>query len=278
MLFCGAKGKLYRGFGVQAGGNPKTKEVATPCEPASGSYQRNTTSRHWTYDGLKDRVLGNRDLKMKWIMDEGLIASQRKCPTCANDMALLECRDRSDGMRWECRTRFRSKRHKCTLSIRKGSWFEESNLTLEEILKFMYWWTQGLNQDQIKKQLRINANTAVDWDVFCRETCEVTIENKSEKIGGTGKVVEKDESKVGKRKYHHGHRVGGQWIFGGVEEESRKCFLVPVEDHSEATLLPIIKKWIEHSSYRTAGNRTVIYKRMVISTRTRLFKTPIKLT
>ena len=82
-------------------------------------------------------------------------------------------------------------------------------MTLEEILKFTYWWTQGLNQDQIKKQLRINANMAVDWDMFCRETCEVTIENKSEKIGGPGKFVEIDESKVGKRKYHRGHRVGG---------------------------------------------------------------------
>ena len=122
---------------------------------------------------------------------------------------------------------------------------KESNLTLEEIIKFTYWWTQGLNQDQIKKQLRITANTAVDWDMFCRETREVTIEHKSEKIGGPGKVVQIDESKVGKRKYHRGHRVDGQWIFGGVEEESRKCFLVPVEDRSEATLLPFIQKWIE---------------------------------
>lgn len=61
--------------------------------------------------------------------------------------------------------------------------------------------------------------------------------DKSEKIGGVGKVVQIDESKVGKRKYHRGHRVEGQWVFGGIEEDSRRCFMVPVEDRSEATLL-----------------------------------------
>ena len=54
-----------------------------------------------------------------------------------------------------------------------------------------------------------------------------------------------DESKFGKRKYHRGHHVEGQWIFGGIEEDSRRCFLVAVERRDEATLLPIIQKWIE---------------------------------
>ena len=34
-------------------------------------------------------------------------------------------------------------------------------------------------------------------------------------------------------------------MFGGIEEDSRRSFLVAVEDRSEATLLPIIKQWIE---------------------------------
>ena len=81
--------------------------------------------------------------------------------------------------------------------------------------------------------------------MFCRETWEVTIQRNSEKLGGEGKVVQIDESKVGKRKYHRGYRVEGQWVFGGIEEDSRRCFLVAVEDRSKATLLPIIQDWIE---------------------------------
>ena len=225
----------------------RTKECGTQCSSGVGSYQRKKGAKtlHWTYDELKDKVLFNREIFTRWLMDEGLIASKRTCPICNEEMELVDCTDRSDGYRWECRKRANGKRHKSNVSIRKGSWFENSNLTVEEVLKFTYWWTEGLTQEQIKKQLHINPNTAVDWDMFCRETCEVTIQQRSEKIGGEGKVVQIDESKVGKRKYHRGHRVEGQWVFGGIEEDSRRSFLVAVEDRSEATLLPIIKEWIE---------------------------------
>ena len=57
-------------------------------------------------------------------------------------------------------------------------------------------------------------------------------------------MVQIDESKVGKRKYHWGHRVTRQWVFDGIKEDARRCFLVAVEDRSEATPLPIIKDWI----------------------------------
>ena len=67
----------------------------------------------------------------------------------------------------------------------------------------------------------------------------------SERIGGQGKTVQIDESKFGKRKYHRGHRVDGQWVFGGIEEDSRKCFLVAVDKKDKATLLPIIQEKIE---------------------------------
>ena len=50
---------------------------------------------------------------------------------------------------------------------------------------------------------------------------------------------------MGKRKYHRGHLVEGQWGFGGIEEDSRKSFVVAVEDRSERTLIPLIHKWIK---------------------------------
>ena len=50
----------------------------------------------------------------------------------------MECEDRSDGFRWECRKQSGNKRHKQTLSIWKGSWFEQSNVTLDEVLKITY--------------------------------------------------------------------------------------------------------------------------------------------
>ena len=45
-----------------------------------------------------------------------------------------------------------------------------------------------------QKELRIEENTACDWFQFCREVVLDFIENKSEMIGGEGKVVEINES------------------------------------------------------------------------------------
>ena len=65
-------------------------------------------------------------------------------------------------------------------------------MTLEEILKLTYWWCQDLDQAQIKHelgQLGLAESTGVDWDSFCREVCEITLLENSEKLGGEGKIV-----------------------------------------------------------------------------------------
>ena len=51
-------------------------------------------------------------------------------------------------------------------------------------------------------------------------------------------------SKFGKRKYHRGHRVEGQWVFRGIEEESMRSFMAALDKRDEATLLPLIQKHI----------------------------------
>ena len=116
---------------------------------------------------------------------------------------------------------------------------------MAEIMKLTYYWCQDLSQAQMKHELGLAESTGVDWCNFCREVCEVIVFDESERIGGPGKTVQIDESKFGKRKYHRGHHVEGQWVFGGIEGDSRKCFLVAVEKRDEATLLPIIRRWIE---------------------------------
>ena len=61
-------------------------------------------------------------------------------------------------------------------------------------------------------------NTMVDWYNFCHDICIKALENHNfQKIEGVCKIIETDESKFGKRKYHRGACCEGQWIFGGVE-------------------------------------------------------------
>ena len=71
------------------------------------------------------------------------------------------------------------------------------------------------------------------------------VETHSEKVGGPGKIVEIDESKIGKRKFKRGHFVEGQWVFGGVECESGHSFIVAIPDRTSRTLLGLIETWIE---------------------------------
>jgi transposase-like protein len=226
----------------------KCKSVATQCGEGEekGSYQRKKCDRigHWTYDKLNKDVLSSKRRVVSWLMEKKLIASIRLCPQCDSAMKLVECEDRSDGCKWECRKQVNAKRHKVELSIRNESWFEGSNLTLEEIMKLTYWWCRGVEQETMRFEVDVSGNTVVDWDSFCREICEVNYLECKEKVGGPDKRVQIDESKFGKRKYHRGHRVEGQWVFGGIEEGSRKSFLFAVDDRSEATLLPIIQTFI----------------------------------
>ena len=45
-------------------------------------------------------------------------------------------------------------------------------------------------------------------------------------------------------KYHRGKRVEGKWVFGGVERDTGKCFLEPVENRTAQTLMTLIEEWI----------------------------------
>ena len=35
-----------------------------------------------------------------------------------------------------------------------------------------------------------------------------------------------------------------QWVLGGIDEESREMFIVPVKDRTAATLIPIIQQYV----------------------------------
>ena len=56
--------------------------------------------------------------------------------------------------------------------------------------------------------------------------------------------MEIDESAFGKRKYNRGRLVKTQWVFGGIDIQTKKCFLVEVQNRNTDTLIPIIEQYI----------------------------------
>lgn len=190
------------------------------------------------------KLTENTDRLIQWLFQLGLFLelSGVSCKYCDKGRFGLR-KDLSfstDQCCWRCSNKACGKK----VSIRHGSWFSNSNLPLETIILLTYFWVYRVEQAFVEHELAISHTTIVDWYNFSREVCICVLENFSKKIGGPGKIVEIDESKFGKRKYHKGRRVDGVWVFGGIERESKECFFKCVADRTANTLIDIIKEYI----------------------------------
>lgn len=120
------------------------------------------------------------------------------------------------------------------------------------MLIILYGWSRMCHQKDVAHEGQISltaAHTMVDWFNFCREVCEQYLEEHPISIGGLDengfpKTVEIDESYFFHRKYHRGMWREGRWVFGGVERETGKCFLVEVENRNAATLHAVIQTYV----------------------------------
>ena len=135
------------------------------------------------------------------------------------------------------------------ISILSDTWLSDSNLSLNVIIELIYLWTQRFTISELQHEFKIGIQTLIEWTAFFREVCLHDIFDTSQNIGGKGIEVEIDESKFGRRKYYRGHKVDGQWVFGGRERNDQsKKFMVPVAKRDAQILLPIITKWIAKGS------------------------------
>ena len=88
-------------------------------------------------------------------------------------------------------------------------------------------------------------NTIIDWRNFCRDVCAKYFINHPQVIGSPDHVAEIDESCFGKRKYNRGQILREQqWVFGGIDIQTRQCFLVCVHRKHAQALIPIIQQYI----------------------------------
>ncbi|GFG32769.1 hypothetical protein Cfor_10343 [Coptotermes formosanus] len=166
-------------------------------------------------------LFSDKEVGVQLLKDVGLLRSKVTCNTCGRDMTWYAEPNRKDGFRWamsEEDTCFRYDPHDIVRRVPAHI---------------------------IQQEHQFSTKTINDWCQFCREAMLVYLEGCSEKIGGPNKTVEIDESKFGRRKYHRGHPVKGQWVFGGVECESGKTFLVPVPDRTADTVMDVLTAWTE---------------------------------
>ena len=172
-----------------------------------------------------------------FLQRRGLLPAERRCPytVCGRRMTFSST-DRS--LEYRCS----SKGHpRVRVSIRVGTIFSRGKLSLSTSVSIMYLWVSECSLTTTMRLLGVGEHAAVDWYNYCREVCVLWAKGLP-KIGGPGKIVEVDESKIGSRKYNRGRRVNGVWVFGGVERQGTGSFAVRVPDRSAGTLLCILSE------------------------------------
>src|SRR5271163_4599279 len=99
---------------------------------------------------------------------------------------------------YENRGIFSCRRRSCnsSFSIRVHTIFHKHHLRSCKILELGYYWLQKIPVRGV----------SLIWREF-RQLVSAALDDEDMVIGGPGIVVEIDESKFGKRKYHRGHRV-----------------------------------------------------------------------
>ena len=172
----------------------------------------------------------DQSVVIAFLKDIGLLQSTMLCNTCGRDMTWSAASNIPEGFRWRCHRTVAGVRCNECASIKQGSWFQQGNLTLQEIMIITYDTVCREPATKIQSEYRLSSHTVADWGMFCRETMLVFLEGCSVKLDGPNTTVEIDESNFGRPKYHGGHPVKGQWVFGGVQRGSGKTFLVPVPD------------------------------------------------
>lgn len=127
---------------VQASSGRGCKDQTTQIGYSTGSYSRKLSSvRNITYRYLLNNIINDKESAIQWSMDIGLLKKEMFCPICNSSMKWTKCNSySSDQYKWRCQ----KSNHVKDISIRHSSWFSNSNMTIEEILEFTYWWTTGI--------------------------------------------------------------------------------------------------------------------------------------
>ena len=171
--------------------------------------------------------------------DAGLLMRSLVCFKCNIDMNLKPFERSCDKYAWRCR------KCRATKSVRIGSWFSRSHLPMSTILQITFMWCDKKPSWLVRRKLNIAQNTVIDWYIFCREICVKIMLNQEIKIGGSGKVIELDETEFEKLKYNRGKSIEGSFVFGGIEKDSDRCFLQVVSDKSRLTMMALFETYIE---------------------------------
>ena len=133
-------------------------------------------------------IFGDTEELIDFLQQKHLLASNMVCSNCGTAMTLRQKSDISDGCIFRCDS------CKTTKSLRAGSFFSKSKLTLQQWLVLLYWWVREYPVTDAAEEARVGRDTTIDAYQWLREVCSTKLLQNPIRLGGPGKVVQIDES------------------------------------------------------------------------------------
>jgi hypothetical protein len=156
----------------------------------------------------------------------GLLRIMMLCNNCGREMTWCPVSSVNEGVLWRWHKRVSGITCNQSASIRQGSWFQDSKLTIQEIPLITYDIVYCEPAHKIRSEYRFSDHSTADWGMFVRETMLLSTEGSSVKIVCPNKTVEIDDSNFGRRKFQKGHPLKGQWGLAVWNENPAKHFLL----------------------------------------------------
>lgn len=207
---------------------------------------------HNTFEDVILPLLCKDSIKViRWFQQKKIIKTEFKCDSCANWMNWTKYSRSKDGFVWKCQSK-ECPKYKSIKSIRVGSFFARSNISLQKWLHVMYLWCERIGETAAGRQVNISEKTMIDFYSSFREICTRYFQKNPIHLGGSGITVEIDESCFShKPKHRRGHAPESPiWVFGIVDNSRSPAigYMEIVEKRDAATLFPIIQKVVRQGS------------------------------
>ena len=175
------------------------------------------------------------------IFDDAISEISPICEQCGSRTTKTTVRDFTFRCSWSlCRH---------SVNILCETPFYHRKLSKVTILRILLMWIAKARISLIAELMGLSRQTVSSVIKAIKKPLLLSFYSKQQVIGGENVIVEIDESKFGKVKYHRGHRVEGVWVFGMVERTpERRIVLIPVDKRDKETLEKVIIKYVHRES------------------------------
>jgi len=175
---------------------------------------------------------------IEFLQQIGVFKVALKCENDQNEMSFVSVSTLSDEFAFQCH--FCNKR----VSIRVGSMLFNSKHSLYEILGILCGFVSDISVQDLSNKLFISKVSVGKWYKIFRSCITNYLNHNFVQLGGPNKIIEIDESVIGRRKYNAGRMLSQQWLFGCIERYTSKIFIKCVDSRTKRELGELIKEVI----------------------------------